>query len=242
MCATLTIVGVNFPALFKTPTCSITLNQLLISSFLTGGLSGSETFVVTLGGVTNPSNSPSTGFTITTLSSSSYVLEQSASTTITIQPNTLTSFTVSATSLQTCSANTVYSFTLGNNSPLSNGYTISVTFPSDYTYINYNNIACKINGVTFTCTRANSTYHTTTNIVVVQVAANIATITTLTISSVTNPISYATTGSFSAVIYDSTGTAVESSSGSVTIAMTSTSSFYLFTATAANYSAGTAVI
>ena len=155
-----------------------------------------------LGGVTNPSNSPSTGFTISTLSSSSYVLEQSQGNTITIQPNTLTSFTVNANSLQTCAANTVYSFTLGNNSPLSNGYTVSITFPADFTYINYNTIQCKINGVTYTCTRANSTYNTNTNIVTVQVSTTINTITSLTISSVTNPISFATTASFSAIIYD----------------------------------------
>lgn len=68
---------------------------------------------------------------------------------------------------------------MGNNSPLKNGYRIIINFPSDYTYINYNTMICKINNVIYTCSRVNSTYHTLTITVQIMVNAIINTITSV---------------------------------------------------------------
>jgi hypothetical protein len=242
LCASLNIAGINFAGKVKTPTCNIYMNSLVISSFLSSSETGSETFVVALPGVTNPSASPTTGFVISTLSAANYVLEQSQNYTITIQPNTFTTFSVDTASKQTCTPNNVYTFTLGNNAALSNGYTIIISFPPDFTFVSYNSLQCTINGVVFACARDNSTYHTKTIRIVISVNTLITTITSVAISSITNPISQAQTGSFSAVIKDQTGTTVESSSGVYTVQMTSSGTFTLFTATAANYSAGSTLI
>lgn len=238
LCNALTITATNNPASIKTPTCSIALNTVLLSSFLTGALPGSEKFVVAMGGVTNPSSTPTTGFSISALSSSNYVLEQVLNYPITIQASTLTSFSVDPTPKQTC-AIAVYTFSLGNNSPLSNGYSILINFPADITSADFNSIQCKINGVNFPCSRKNSTFGSSSIIVLVSIDAPVPTVTSLTISSITNPISMATTASFSASILDASGTTAELSSGSYPITMTSTNSFTLFTISATNYSAGT---
>jgi hypothetical protein len=96
LCPGLTITGNNFPALVKTPACSMAMNSLVISSFLTGSLAGSEQFTIVLPGVTNPSSTPTTGFSISTISAGGYVLEQALNFGITIQANVLTAFSVSA--------------------------------------------------------------------------------------------------------------------------------------------------
>jgi hypothetical protein len=62
---------------------------------------------------------------------------------------------------------------------------------------------------------------------------------TITVSSVTNPISFATTGTFSALIKDHTNTVTEESTGSVPIAMNSSGTFTSFTVNAKNYSLST---
>lgn len=73
LCSGLTIVGSNYNSSFKTATCNIDLNSLIISSFLTTNLPGSETIIVKLLGVQNPSSTPAS-FIISTLSSANYVL------------------------------------------------------------------------------------------------------------------------------------------------------------------------
>jgi hypothetical protein len=144
---------------------------------------------VKLPGITNPAATPTTGFAITTLSASNYVLEQALNYSITIQPNTLTSFTVSALPLQTCATNVLYTFTLGNNSPLSNGYSILIYFPAEFTFIDFSTIQCKISAVAYPCSRENSTFGTSTITVRVNINAPVASIPSLTVSSVTNPVS-----------------------------------------------------
>ena len=202
--STLTISGTNYPALFMpNPTCSIALNTLVLSSFLTSALPGNEQFVVLMGGVTNPSSSPTTGFSISTLSSANYVLEQSLNYPVSIQPSTFT-LTVSAAPLQTF-ATALYTFSIANNKPLSNGYSILVNFPPDISSEDFNTMQCTINGVVFPCSRKNSTFGTNTIIVLVSINAPVLSVTSLTISSIINPISMATTASFSASILDTLG-------------------------------------
>jgi hypothetical protein len=202
---TLTLTGTNFLGSMKAPTCSIGLNTLVLSSFVTGALGGIEKLVVVMGGVTNPTSTPTTGFSISTLSTNGYVLEQALNYPITIQASTLTSFSVDAISLQT-SATAVYTFSLGNNSPLANGYSILITFPADFTTADFNAMQCKINAVIFPCSRKNSTFGSNNIIVLVAINAPVAAVTSLTISAITNPISLAPTASFSASILDASGT------------------------------------
>lgn len=120
---------------------------------------------------------------------------------ISLQPNTFV-FAVTPSSYKTCEQNVVYNFTILNNSPLSNGYSIWLYFPIDYSFVNYNELICTINSINYSCGRANSTYHTSNIIVVIKVTSTISTINFVTVSSVTNPISFATTSTFSAVIKD----------------------------------------
>lgn len=197
------IKGTNYPGSFKTPTCSIGLNTLVLSSFLTGALVGNEVLEVTMGGVTNPSSTPSSGFSISTLSNNGYVLEQALNFSIHIQASTLTSFSVTAFPLQTY-AKAVYTFSLGN-SPLANGYSILITFPPDFTTADFNAMQCNINTVAFPCSRKNSTFGTNSIIILVSINAPVGVVTSLTISDIINPISMATTGSFSASIHDASG-------------------------------------
>jgi hypothetical protein len=206
LCDALNITATNNPALIKTPTCSIGLNTVLLSSFLTGALPGAERFEVNMGGVTNPSSPLTTGFSISTLSAANYVLEQALNYTIPIQASTLTYFSVDASPKQTC-AIAVYTFSLGN-SPLFNGYSIFVNFPADITNADFNSMECKINGVNFPCSRKNSTFGSNTIIVLVSINAPVPVNTSLTISSITNPISLATTASFSASILDASGVVI----------------------------------
>jgi hypothetical protein len=78
---------------------------------------------------------------------------------------------------------------MGNNSPLSNGYSIVVYFPADFTNADFNAMQCFINAAPFPCSRKNSTFATNTITVLINVNSPIATITSLTITSITNPIS-----------------------------------------------------
>lgn len=156
----------------------------------------------------NPSSPPSTGFNLATVSSAGYILEEQKGLTITINYNILTSFTPTPGSFITNNPNTLYSFTLGNNDPLVNGYSIQISFPSDYTFLNYSSMICTVAGSIMPCGRLNSTYSTSNNTVLIRVNSTVNTVGTVTISSVTNPISKATTGVFSAKIIDSSGTTV----------------------------------
>lgn len=116
--------------------------------------------------------------------------------------NSLTSFTVSATSTTTSQANVLYTFGIGNNAVLSMGYSIRIVFPSNYRFINYSSIACTVGGAAMPCGRLNSTYNSSTHAVLIVINGSVVSIGNVTISSITNPISKGTTGSFSAFILD----------------------------------------
>jgi len=58
----------------------------------------------------------------------------------TITGSLISTFTVNSNSLVTCASDSIYTFTIGNNGPLSNGYLIQITFPVDIYYINYNTL------------------------------------------------------------------------------------------------------
>jgi hypothetical protein len=157
---------------------------------------------------------------------------------ITIRPNVISPFAVTAAPLTTCT-NAVYTFALGNNSPLSNGYSILVYFPSDFTSADFNTMHCQINSVSFPCTRKNSTFNTSTITVLISINTTLASITPLTISAIKNPISQAPTGSFSVSVLDDSGTVAEMTSAARSVTMTSSATFSYFLATAANYSLAT---
>jgi hypothetical protein len=129
----------------------------------------------------------------------------------------------------------LYTFAIGNNGALSNGYVIMISFPADIYFINYNTMVCKINGGSVPCARTVASYSTSTHVINVFVNSSIGIITSLSISSVTNPYSTVTTASFSAVIMDSSGQSVETSNGATTISMLSAGTFLSYLATTTNY-------
>ena len=188
-------------------------------------------------GITNPSATPTSGFNFATISSNGYILEEAKGITITINSTVLTAFTASANVNQTNLPNAIYSFAVGNNAPLVNGYTLQIGFPSDYTFLNYSSMVCTVAGSTMPCGRLNSTYGTNTHTVLISVNSTKNNLTTVTISSVTNPVSRAITGAFTAKIVDTTGTTVESNGVSpTTVTMTSVGDFSKVVATTYNYS------
>jgi len=154
---------------------------------------------------------------------------------IIITTSQLTTFLVNPSSYVTCASNVIYTFTIGNNGALSNGYVITISFPADIYFINYNTLACQLNGATVPCARTVASYSTSTHIIDVFVNSSIITITSLTISSITNPYSLVTTASFSAVIIDTSGQSVETNSGTTTTTMLSSGPFLSYIATTTNY-------
>lgn len=229
VCGNVSISLKNNPG-SKKPTlgCTVSSNTILLSSFLKNDLPGTETFLITITNLINPSATPLTGFNLATLSSAGYVLEEAKALTFTITPNTLASFTVSASSKTTSQPNVVYTFGVGNNAVLSAGYSIRITFPSDFLFLNYSGMACSVGGAGASCGRANSTYGTATHSILISVTGTVNTIGSVTISGVTNPVSTATTGPFQADILDTTATPVESSNNAPTIAMTALANFPFF--------------
>ena len=191
---------------------------------------------MTVTGRTNPSKTPTSGFSFATLSSSGYVLEQIQGLVISITGNTLNSFIVSSDSAITSNVDTLYTFGIGNNAPLTNGYSIVITFPSDFYFLNYSSLVCTVAGSSTPCGRLNSTFGTTTHTVLININTTVNTIGTATISSVTNPKEQKVTGSFSASIVDATGVVVESSNQVPTITMNGTASFPTFIANTYNLS------
>jgi hypothetical protein len=220
----------------QTPTCAVELNRILLSNFLVSSLAAAETFVVVVSGMTNPSATPQAGFNLATLSTAGYVLEEKKGLGISITGSTLTIFSVSANSTATSNPDTLYTFAVGNNAPLSNGYSITIAFPSDYLFINYSSLVCTVAGVAMPCGRLNSTYSSNAHTVLIRVNGTLTAVGTLTLSSVTNPRVQTTTGAFAAMIYDTEGTAVETG-GAATIAMTATGDFSSFSASTYNASA-----
>lgn len=75
-------------------------------------------------------------------------------------------------------------------------------FPNNYRFIDYSSIVCTVKGVVMPCGRRNSTFNTSTHTVLISINGNVATIGNITISSITNPITIGTTGSFSLFILD----------------------------------------
>ena len=225
----------NNPSNIQSKTCAVQTNQIKINNFLAAD-SGPETFTVTVTGRTNPSKTPASGFSIATVSSAGFILEQIKGLTIVITGNMLTAFSLSADSTITSNANTLYTFTIGHNAPLSNGYKIQISFPSDFLFLNYSSIVCTVAGAPVPCGRLNSTFATNTHTVLFSINHTIPTVGTVTISSVTNPQEQKTTGAFSASILDAQGVVVESSNQAPTITMTGTGSFSSFVATTYNLS------
>ncbi len=127
-------------------------------------------------GMTNPSANTTSNFSFATLSSSGYILEMVTGFSISLAVNILTTFTISANSYVASNPNTVYSFVVGNNAPLLNGYTLSISFPSDYTFINYNSIVCTVAGQILPCSRLNSTYSSSINTVIININTTIISI------------------------------------------------------------------
>lgn len=236
VCASVSIIGVNNASNIKSPSCSVQLNTIFLSSFIKSNYASSETFIVKITGITNPNVSPTDGFYFATLSTNGYVLEEVKAVPITITTSQLTTFQVTPSSYVTYATNVLYTFTIGNSGALSNGYVIQISFPVDIYFINYNTLICQLNGGNVPCARTTSSYSTSTHVIDVLVNTSIVTITALTISSVTNPYSLATTGSFSGVIMDSSGQSVETSSGTTTTTMLFTGNFLSYFATTTNYS------
>jgi hypothetical protein len=122
--------------------------------------------------------------------------------------NTLTSFTVTPNSYTTYNKNTIYSFGIGNNAAINNGYFIRIDLPADIPQVNYNAMQCTVAGGSMPCSRLDSTYGTTTHSIIVSVNSIVATIGTVTVSGVTNPASLAPSNSFKARIIDKDGNTV----------------------------------
>ena len=217
-------VAVN-PGNIKPPSCSVSLNKIRLTNFLVGNGNSSETFIVSVSGRTNPSSTPTSGFNLATVSSSGFVLEEIRGQTISLTANTLSSFTVTANSSITNNPYTLYTFAVGNNAPLSNGYTIRIDFPADYYFIDYGVMACTVAGSTMPCGRTNSTYATAAQSVLINVNSTVATVGSVSVSGVTNPKVQANTAGFSAFILDVSGSTVESSRNSPTFAVTGTGPF-----------------
>lgn len=120
----------------------------------------------------------------------------------------MTSFLVDSDSLETNKPGSTYTFTVGNNAPLYNGYILRIDFPADFIFVNYNVMRCLVAALDMPCGRLNSTYASDTQVILVLINQTVATIGTVTISGVTNPASTAPTGSFSASIIDASETTV----------------------------------
>ena len=159
-------------------------------------------------GRTNPSSTPTSGFNLATASVNGYILEEIKGQSIIISANTLSSFTVSANSSISNNLYTMYTFSIGNNAALSNGYTIRVDFPADYSFIDYGVMVCTVAGISMPCGRLNSTYSSSSQGVLVVVNASVSNVGTVTISGVTNPKVQGSTAAFSAYIIDITDTTV----------------------------------
>jgi len=102
----------------------------------------------------------------------------------------------------------MYTFTVGNNAPLINGYTIQIDFPADYIFIDYEAMVCTVAGGSMPCGRVNSTYDTAIQSVRVAVNASLTSVGSVTVTGVTNPRVQATTAPFSASIIDTSGSTV----------------------------------
>ena len=152
----------------------------------------------------------------------------------------LTTFGVTTTST-TAYALTDYTFTIGLNAPLNNGYSIRITLPSDIVTVNYPSLTCQINSVAYWCSRLNSTIGTTQNIIFIPITQTINTITNLQISGIYNPVGVGVSGSFSGSVWDNSGNEVESSS-TTTVTITTTTTWSLILATTRNYSSTAATI
>ena len=170
------------------------------------------------------------------MSSLGYILEEIQGLTITITGNTLTSFTAISSSAITNNVDTLYTFGIGNNAALNNGYSIQIIFPTDFKFLNYSSMVCTVAGSAIPCGRLNSTFGSTTHTVFISINSTVATIGSATVSSVTNPQAQLTTGSFSTSIVDAEGTVVESSNQAPTVTLSGTNSFSSFLATTYNIS------
>ena len=126
-----------------------------------------------MAGLTNPSSTTLSGFNLATLSSAGYVIEQKRGVTFTIQPSTIL-LSVTPSSYMTNQANVAYNFSMPNGAALSPGYSIKLTFPADYRFINYSSLACTVGGLTVSCGRDNSTFATYTQTVIISVSSTIS--------------------------------------------------------------------
>ena len=108
----------------------------------------------------------------------------------------MSSFSVTAAST-TVYTETTYTFQLGINAALQNGYSIRLILPSDIIYVNYPGLACQINGVSHLCSRLNSTIGTSQHIIYLAINQTFATLSGgVTVAGVYNPVGVGTSGSF----------------------------------------------
>lgn len=97
ICASVTLTSVTNAVNMVTPTCAVGLNRITLSSFLNADETTVATLLMAVGGMTNPSATPTSGFQLAT-TNGDYVLEQNMGITLSISPTLLTTFSVTPAS------------------------------------------------------------------------------------------------------------------------------------------------
>lgn len=191
--------GTNVSA---TQTCTIhTPRTLTISNFLTSSLSGGQTFSITVGSITNPSEAlTSSYFKISTIySSSGGYSDINSNQQVTIQPSAIQSVTLTTSNaINNQPAN--YTFTINNTNALSSGSFLQIVVPSSITV---GSISCFVLSAPVTCSIVSTNTINVTNHINSSVAAGVLTSIPLVIVGLTNPINFQPTNSFSVTIFTS---------------------------------------